>query len=330
MSFFRLQHISKSYKELSILRQVNFELNSGEIFGLLGESGSGKSTLLRIAAGLIDADEGEVWIGSEKLPPASDQLIPGHPDIKIVHQDYQLSLPLTTRENINYALRFYEKTYRNERIEELLELCHLQAVADRPAKLLSGGEKQRTAIARALAEEARVLLLDEPFAHLDLPNRRRLSDTLRELTTQSDLACLFVTHDAQDALSLCHQMAVLKEGELLQKDTPEAIYQTPANTYIAALTGEIILIEPSFFQHYFNISAPLLDHQIVARPEHFQLSTIINTEETEWVKTMVKRVAFEGSRYKIEVLLENTLLSVYYSTPLPLESEVFIKYVAQS
>lgn len=264
-SLLELRDISKKYNQQSVLQQVSFNVNAGEVFGLLGESGSGKSTLLRIAAGLIDPNEGEVWLDNQKLRLASDQLIPSHPDIKIVHQDYNLSAPLTVHENIAYALRYYEKAYRDARVNELIELCHLQCVASHTAKSLSGGEKQRTAIARALAEEAKVLLLDEPFAHLDFPNRRRLTQTIRELAEQTNTACIFVTHDATDALSLSQQMGILKEGQLLQIGTPEEVYQQPVNLYVAELTGEVNVMDKVFFEEYFgsgtiSTNNPLITH----------------------------------------------------------------------
>ncbi len=312
-SLLELRDISKKYNHQSVLKHVSFNVNAGEVFGLLGESGSGKSTLLRIAAGLIDADEGEIWLDNQKLRLASDQLIPGHPDIKIVHQDYNLSAPLTVRENIAYALRYYEKAYRDERVDELIQLCHLETVVNHPAKQLSGGEKQRTAIARALAEEARVLLLDEPFAHLDLLNRRRLTQTIRELAEQTGTACIFVTHDATDALSLSHRMGVLREGQLLQIGTPEEVYQQPINIYVAEITGEVNLFEPDFF---------LLNGQIVVRPEAF----IIHLQPTEKAtKAIVKRVVFEGSRYLVYVQLAQQLIKIYHQTYLPLETTVFVE-----
>ena len=309
-SLLELRDISKKYNHQSVLKHVSFNVNAGEVFGLLGESGSGKSTLLRIAAGLIDADEGEIWLDNQKLRLASDQLIPGHPDIKIVHQDYNLSAPLTVRENIAYALRYYEKAYRDERVDEFIQL---ETVVNHPAKQLSGGEKQRTAIARALAEEARVLLLDEPFAHLDLLNRRRLTQTIRELAEQTGTACIFVTHDATDALSLSHRMGVLREGQLLQIGTPEEVYQQPINIYVAEITGEVNLFEPDFF---------LLNGQIVVRPEAF----IIHLQPTEKAtEAIVKRVVFEGSRYLVYVQLAQQLIKIYHQTYLPLETTVFVE-----
>lgn len=321
-SLLELRDISKKYNQQSVLHHVSFNVNAGEVFGLLGESGSGKSTLLRIAAGLIDADEGDVWLDNQKLRLASDQLIPGHPDIKIVHQDYHLSAPLTVRENISYALRYYEKAYRDERVDELIQLCHLETVVNHPAKQLSGGEKQRTAIARALAEEARVLLLDEPFAHLDLLNRRRLTQTIRELAEQTGTACIFVTHDATDALSLSHQMGILREGQLLQTGTPETIYRQPVNIYAAEITGEVNLFEPDFFSLHFDPDCLLLNNRIVVRPEAFSL--YLQPSEKA-IEAIVKRVVFEGSRYLIFLQLAHQLIKVYNPEPLPLDSTVFVE-----
>ncbi|MFN8349315.1 MAG: ABC transporter ATP-binding protein [Spirosomataceae bacterium] len=320
-SLLELREISKKYENQTVLQSVSLHVNAGEVFGLLGESGSGKSTLLRIAAGLIDADEGEVWLDRQTLRSASDQLIPGHPDIKIVHQDYHLSAPLSVRENIAYALRYYEKAYREERVEELMELCRLEAVAHRPAKQLSGGEKQRTAIARALAEEARVLLLDEPFAHLDLPNRRRLTDTIRDLAEQTGIGCIFVTHEAPDVLRLSHRMGVMKAGELLQIGTPETVYRQPLNRYIAELTGEINLTDADFFLHPFIPDSVRQLQPAMLRPEAFILQPYEFTNASEAV---VKQIFFEGSRYLIYLQIAQHQLKVYHQERVEVGQSVFV------
>lgn len=320
-SLLELRDISKKYNQQSVLQRVSFHVNAGEVFGLLGESGSGKSTLLRIATGLIDPDEGDVWLDNQKLRLASDQLIPGHPNIKIVHQDYNLSAPLTVRENIAYALRYYEKAYRDARVTELIELCHLQGVATHTAKSLSGGEKQRTAIARALAEEARVLLLDEPFAHLDLPNRRRLTQTIRELTEQTGTACIFVTHDSTDALSLSQRMGILQEGQLLQIGTPEEVYQQPVNLYVAELTGEVNVLEKAFFEAYFGLSTISANNPLIIRPEMLLIS-----ETPKAAEAVVERSVFEGSRYRIYLSIAGQKLVAYHNTFLPKGKIVFVAY----
>lgn len=322
-SLLELRHLSKNYPPQSVLSDIQLELQTGEILGLLGESGSGKSTLLRLAAGLIDPDEGEIWLNGEKLRLASDQLIPGHPDIKIVHQDYNLSLPISVRENIAYALRYYQKVYRDERVDELIELCHLETVADKPAKSLSGGEKQRTAIARALAEEAKVLLLDEPFAHLDFANRRRLTQTIRTLAEETGTACIFVTHDAPDALSLSDRMGILYQGKLLQVGTPQEVYQQPVSEYVAELTGEINVVHRSTFEQFFG-TPPQPSDTLLIRPEQL---TITETKGTHGIWATVQRSIFEGSRYRIQLIADQQSFIVYAPIAFPKEKSVFLRYI---
>lgn len=321
---FELRGVSKSYQNgPPTVEQFSLSLQPGEIFGLLGESGAGKSTLLQLAANLINPDEGEVWLEGEKLPLPSDLLIPGHTDIKIVHQDYQLSPVLSVRENIRYVLRYYEKSYRDARIEELLDLCQLQEVAEQPAKLLSGGEKQRTAIARVLAEDARVLLLDEPFANLDLPNNRRLLETIRQAIAQSGAACIFVTHHASDALGLAHRLGILRNGRLLQVGTPEEVYQYPQNAYVAQLCGEVNLLPADWVKQHFGQGKGhvLGDGQVLIRPEQFGVFTQATLDSIEGV---IVWSIFEGSRYRIGLKVEEFILQVYGKMQMQVGEIVFL------
>lgn len=321
---FELRGISKSYQNgQPALEQLSLSLQAGEIYGLLGESGAGKSTLLQLAANLINPDQGELWLDGEKLPRPSDLLIPGHPDIKIVHQDYQLSPVLSVRENIRYVLRYYEKDFRDARIEELLDLCQLQEVAEHPTKLLSGGEKQRTAIARALAEEARVLLLDEPFANLDLPNNRRLLETIRRSVAETGAVCIFVTHHASDALGLSHRMGVLRNGRLLQTGTAQELYRFPLNAYVARVCGEANFLPQDWAQQHFGKGKGhiLADGQIMIRPEEFGVftETAPNALESEVLWSI-----FEGSRYRIGVKVDELTLQVYSREQVAPSQTIFL------
>jgi len=322
---FELREVSKSYQnDQPALEQLSLSLQAGEIFGLLGESGAGKSTLLQLAANLINPDQGELWLDGEKLPRPSDLLIPGHPDIKIVHQDHQLSPVLSVRENIRYVLRYYEKGFRDTRIEELLDLCQLREVAEYPTKLLSGGEKQRTAIARALAEEARVLLLDEPFANLDLPNNRRLLETIRRSVAETDAVCIFVTHHASDALGLSHRMGVLRNGRLLQVGTPQELYQSPLNTYVAQICGEANFLPQDWvLQHFGQGKGHILaDGQVMIRPEELAIFTQAVPNALEAV--VIWRI-FEGSRYRIGVKVEELTLQVYSREQVEPSQTIFLR-----
>jgi ABC-type Fe3+/spermidine/putrescine transport system ATPase subunit len=321
MAIFQLKSIDKTFAQHTVLQQVSLDVKKGEIVGLLGESGSGKSTLLRIAAGLLNADGGAVYLNRQPIATASQRLIPGHADIKMVHQEYNLSLVLTARENIAYALRFYEKSYQNSRIEELLQLCQLESVANQTVKTLSGGEKQRTAIAQALAEHAKVLLLDEPFAHLDLPNRHRLSHTVRRLVTQMGVACIFVTHAPTEALSLSNRLGILQSGQLLQLDTPQRVYAQPRNAYVAELTGDANLLKAAFCERHLgeHTFVTLADGHALIRPEN-----LILNENGTGAAAQVESCLFRGMHYEVRFKIGRQLLMAYANRPFVNKQTIFV------
>lgn len=239
MSLLQATGLSKSYDTRRVLNNFSFEINAGEWVGILGESGSGKSTALKIIARMIDADAGEVTYRNTTLPLVASQLIAGHPKIRMIAQDYQLFPEQTAAENIAYSMRFMDPEYRNKRLEKLLEMTQLQAVKDQKAKRLSGGEKQRVAIATAIAAEPEILILDEPFAHLDAVNKQTMVQVISSLRLKEKMACVFVTHEPSEAMAWADQILILKQGEVIQKGTPENIYRQPTTAYTALLTGKV-------------------------------------------------------------------------------------------
>lgn len=293
-------HLSKSFADRPAVRNVSLTLAAGQIMALVGASGSGKSTLLHLMAALLDADRGEVQLDGERIAGPKEVLVAGHPQIRLVPQEYQLMPNVTIRENINYALRFYERTYRDARVDELLKLCRLEAVQHHKPREASGGEKQRTAIARAIAEPARVLLLDEPFSHLDLPNRLIIRDVLFDLVRQQagsepPPACLLVTHDATDALSIADQIGIIQQGQLKQISTPREVYFNPKTTYAARMTGPVNSIRG---RHLALLGLPPADNPDAyfgLRPEHIRLA------DDGPVTATVQAVFFQGRQSEIDV-----------------------------
>lgn len=245
MSYFFTESITKHFDQTVALDDLSIQVKKGEWMAILGESGSGKSTMLRILGRFIQQDSGQVTLNKRVLPSVLDQLIPGLDEIKLVHQEFDLFPNQTVRENIAYPLRFHTQAFRDQRVAELLEITQLYSVASKKAKLLSGGEKQRTAIAKSIAELPAVLLMDEPFAHLDFPNRNRLSTVLTRLKHKEKLTCVFVTHDTADALAWAETVVVLKKGRIIQTGTPWQLYHTPVNAYVAELTGSVNWINPN-------------------------------------------------------------------------------------
>lgn len=289
--------VTKAYGEVPVLSNINIDLAEGEWLGILGESGSGKSTLLRILGRFQDADSGEIQFKEKALPPVSQALIAGHDSIKLIQQEFELFPNQTVEENIAYSLRFYEPDYKMERVAELLDITSLGAVRNQKAKTLSGGEKQRTAIAKSLAEQPDVLLLDEPFAHLDNHNRRVLADAIESLRKKQKMSCIFVTHEAPDALAWSDRIAVLRNGEIIQYGTPQEIYNHPVNSYVAELTGDINWLgEGKAGKKEF------------IRPEKIKRTK--NPEKSKWFGK-VETIRFHGNHWEISCRNKQGALSFY-------------------
>lgn len=299
----RATNISKAFdKDIRAVHNVSLTLKAGQILALVGESGSGKSTLLHILAGLADADAGEVRLNDTRVPGPADVLVPGHPQIRLVPQEYQLMPNVSVRENIAFALRYYDKAYRDYRVDELLRLCRLSDVQHRLPRRVSGGEKQRTAIARAVADNpangpGTVLLLDEPFSHLDLPNRNVVRELLFDLVRHDNTACLFVTHDATDALSIADTLSILRTGKLIQTGAPRTVYQQPKTVYAASMTGTATILRAKHLP-----ALGLTDARVDARPEAFfclrpeQIRLVDNG-----ITATIRAVYFLGSVSEIDV-----------------------------
>ncbi len=304
--------LSKAFSgDIKAVRNVTLTLEPGRIMALVGASGSGKSTLLNLLAGLADADTGEVRLDGVRVEGPGEVLVAGHPNIRLVHQEYQLMPNVSVRENIAYSLRFYERNYRNFRVDELLKLCRLTDVQDRTPRHISGGEKQRTAIARAIAEKPSdssptVLLLDEPFSHLDLYNRYIVRDLLFDMVRQNPTgagatSCLFVTHDATDALSLADTLGILRDGKLIQSGAPIDVYRQPVSAYAARMTGPVTIVKA---KHLAALNIPPTDNPnelICLRPEHIYL-------HDAGVPGVVRAVYFKGSHYEIDVEVSRYLM----------------------
>jgi sulfate transport system ATP-binding protein len=209
-----VENISKTFGNYQALSQVNLEIKNGSLVGLLGPSGSGKSTLLRILAGLEMPDSGRIWLEGQDATKFPLQ----QREIGFVFQNYALFPHLTVAKNISFGLdiRNIEINLKKQRVQELLQLVQLEKFADRYPNQLSGGQGQRIALARALAVEPKVLLLDEPFAALDAKIRKQLRSWLRTLHQQISVTTVFVTHDHQEAMELAHEIVILNDGRIIQ------------------------------------------------------------------------------------------------------------------
>ncbi len=236
----QVKNISFSYQDKSVLKNISFNLKEGKILGLLGRTGVGKSTLLRIIKGLLDPSKGEVFFNGEKVFGPKDRLVPGHDGIELVHQDFQLFEKINVHDNIKHLLIRYDVKYQEKRAAEILRICHLTKFKNRLPKELSGGQQQQIAIARALAIEPKLILLDEPFSHLDNISKKEVKEVVLNIKKELHTAFVFVTHDHHEALALSDELIVLDKGKIAQHGKTKSVFAKPVNETVAGLLGKEI------------------------------------------------------------------------------------------
>ncbi len=285
----QVNNISFSYKVDSTLKNINFSIGQGECLAIAGESGSGKSTLLKLIHGEYDLKEGEIYWNEEQILGPEFNLIPGPDYMKYVAQEFDL-MPFTTVENnIGKFLSNVDLDKKQERITELVEVVELEEVAKTKVKYLSGGQKQRAALARALAKEPEILLLDEPFSHIDNLKKQSLRRSLFHYLKKQNISCIVATHDRDDVVSFADKILFLYRGESIAYGTPKDLYQHAKNNLIA-----------SFFDEFneFKISE-ITDSQkfgiVIVYPHEIQ---IVKSSD---LKGIVKQSFFNGDHYLIKL-----------------------------
>lgn len=235
----KVQNISFSYKEKVTIDSVSFELNKGKNLAIIGESGCGKSTLLKLIYGLFDLDQGQLFWNEKEILGPKFNLIPGMDFMKYLAQDFDLMPFITVSENIGKYLSNIYPQVKKDRITELLEIVEMTDFAAVKAKYLSGGQMQRVAIARVLALEPEVLLLDEPFSHIDNFRKNSLRRKLFGYLKDKQITTIVATHDSTDVLSFSDEVLVMKDGQVIEKDSPKMIFENPKNKYVASLFGDV-------------------------------------------------------------------------------------------
>jgi iron(III) transport system ATP-binding protein len=239
MSDVRLRGISKSFGAVPAVREVNLEIERGELVAVLGPSGCGKTTLLRTIAGFERPDAGCVVVGEEVVAAPGRFVPPERRRIGMVFQDYALFPHLTVEANIGFGLATRPRGERDALTRRTLELVGLQHKAASHPHELSGGERQRVALARALAPEPALVLLDEPFSSLDATLRAGLRREVELILRDAEATVLLVTHDQEEALSLADRVAVMREGRIVQVGAPEEVYGRTASRWAAQFVGEV-------------------------------------------------------------------------------------------
>ena len=238
-----IRTISKQFGDFRALRNVNLDVESGELVALLGPSGCGKTTLLRIIAGLETADTGSILFSGEDTTDVHVR----ERQVGFVFQHYALFRHMTVFENVAFGLRVKPRKERpsdaqiKQKVTDLLKLVQLDWLADRYPSQLSGGQRQRIALARALAVEPKVLLLDEPFGALDAKVRKELRRWLRRLHDELHVTSIFVTHDQEEALEVADRVVVINKGKIEQVGSPQEVWDHPASPFVYGFLGDVNL-----------------------------------------------------------------------------------------
>ena len=272
---FSIQGVYFERATRSILTNIQLTVKKGEMLGLVGPSGAGKSTLLHILAGLLDASKGTVKLDGELILGPKDRLVPGHPEVQLVNQEFGLDLYHTVRENLIVKANHLTKEIRDQFADELLDLLGLTSIANNQAIYISGGEKQRLALGRALIMEPKVILLDEPFAHMDAHIKRKVVHYLQALKKTRKTSFVFVTHDGQDVLGLADKIAYFSEGKIQRLDIPRLFYEQPSSYQEALFFGEVNRLkidkkEVLFRPHQYSLNALKGTNKMLV---NFQFST---------------------------------------------------------
>lgn len=324
------KNVSKVFEDSNtvVLKDINFELEEGKFYTLLGASGSGKSTILNIIAGLLEASTGDIYLDGKRI----NDVPTNKRDVHTVFQNYALFPHMTVFENVAFPLKLkkMDKKEIQKRVKETLKMVRLEGFEKRAIQKLSGGQRQRVAIARAIINQPKVVLLDEPLSALDLKLRTEMQYELRELQQRLGITFVFVTHDQEEALAMSDWIFVMNEGEIVQSGTPVDIYDEPINHFVATFIGESNILSGKMIEDYlveFNGKRfeavdggmrPNESVQVVIRPEDLQ----ITLPDEGKLQVKVDTQLFRGVHYEIIAYDDLGNEWMIHSTRKAIEGEV--------
>ncbi|MFK7952091.1 MAG: ABC transporter ATP-binding protein [Ekhidna sp.] len=300
----KVENITKKFGDNTILEGVSLEVKKGDIFSLSGESGCGKSTLLRIIAGLEKADTGNVYFESDDIT----HLTPENRNFGFVFQNLALFPHLNVKENIFYAIKSTEKS--KKRLDQLLGMTGLDGLDRRYPHELSGGQQQRVALARALSINPKMLILDEPFSSLDELLKARIREEIFDLLRSLEITTILVSHQSTDAFLIADQLAIMKEGKVLQEGTPTEVYQNPISPYVSDFFGASVIMDgkkindevATPFGNLHFPDSPEGSFKVFLRPENI----VISSEHNYNLKGMVSKKDFKGPHDVLSIKSESS------------------------
>ncbi|MDG1571578.1 ABC transporter ATP-binding protein [Robiginitalea sp. M366] len=297
----QVQEVYFGYEDTPVLDSVSFNVAPGEYLAVMGESGCGKSTLLRLIYGELPFEQGTVQWKDHPIKGPAYQLLPGAPFMKYLSQDFDLMPFLSVEDNIRKYLSLNEPEASDRRTEELLELMDLDAYRSRQVRYLSGGEQQRVALARVLAQKPELLLLDEPFSHMDHFRKNPLRQDLFSWLRREGISCICASHDYNDVLPYADRVLVLQQGKVLDLRPTTEMYTQPKRLYTAALLGDANLIPVQVLKSYATTT-----RRIIVYAHELKLSAKSGFE------AQVEASFFLGSHFRLVGRLEGGAQVTFY------------------
>lgn len=297
-----VNNLSFKYKKELVLKQISFEAKQGEHIAIIGESGSGKSTLLKLLYGELDVDEGQIFWKDQEILGPKHNLVIGYSFMKYVAQEFDLMPFISVEENIAKHLSRFFPEETQQRVDELIKVVELEAFAKTKVKSLSGGQKQRVALARALAKQPEILLLDEPFSHIDNFKKQSLRRNVFKYLKDKNITCIVATHDKEDVLGFADRMLVLHDNTFVANATPKTLFKNPESSLIAAFFGEFNVINGNIYYA----------HQLKVVPQSN-------------LKATVNHSYFKGHYYLIEAVIKGNTIFFENNVPLKYNEIVYLK-----
>ena len=310
-----INNISFAYNQTQTLKNIKFNAKNGEIISIIGESGCGKSTLLKIIYGMYDLQRGEILYEQKPVFGPKRNLIAGEQYMKYLAQDFGLMPFITVEENVGKFLSNIDKNFKQKRINELLHIVEMNEYSEIKPKYLSGGQQQRVALAMVLANEPKLLLLDEPFNQIDNFRKNSLRRNLFNYLKKQQITCLIATHDFNDILSFSDKTIVLRNGEMIDVDNPKNLFENPKSKYIGSLFGEINEIDSKYLTSFINNKKLQLIYS-------FQLKIV----EKSKLQVVIKQNYYRGNFYLIEASYYNNTLFFESQLEIETNSIVFLEF----
>ena len=299
-----VKSVDFGYNNSKTLSDISFTVLAGEYLAVVGERGSGKSTLLKLIYGEFDVNNGSILWNSTPILGPKDKLVVGHDFMKYVAQEFDLMPFTTVSENIGTHLSNFFPVEKEKRIQELLVVVELERYQSTKVKHLSGGQKQRVALAKALARQPEILLLDEPFSHIDNFKKQSLRKNLFRFLKAKNITCIVATHDKNDVLGFADNMLVLQQGKILLEGFAKDLYLNPKNSLLAAFFSEYCIIDGViFYAHQIKVS------------------------EKGSIKAVVRHCYFQGTHFLIEAETDSEI--IFFNHPSSIKTKQSVLLLAK-